>query len=248
MELCDFIVPGTGIVDSIGIGPLKISVAPRVYRKVAGLTQQSQISSMHHAGVGNCDTTMKATLRMLRAFVDKNGPANATGHSQGAFQLARIFVEEPDLFNEVILLDGPLNGSEVARAGAHIAAGFGGMTPQSKSVRDLQARLAETTVEQRRRLHLYAASTGVFVLPHVSALCNLEGIDNVWVGKGHPLDLRSYTRFIKSPKLNGHIALIRNKLVLADVRQIFELSGYANVVRLIPQQSSIGPVSIPASS
>jgi pimeloyl-ACP methyl ester carboxylesterase len=248
MELCDFIVPGTGVVDSLRFGPLRISVAPWAYRKLSKLTDEAQICSMRWAGLGDCDVTMRRLIRKLEAYVALHGPANVIGHSQGAFQLLRIYLLHPELFGEVILIDGPLHGSTLARFGSRIAAGFGGMTPESPAVIELGKLIAGATDAQLSRVHCYATSNGVFVLPHVSALIDHPSVDNVWVGPGFALNVRGYARWLRTPKRVGHLDVIWTQEVLDDILMIFEAAMWPNVRSIIPKQRKTAPIRLRASS
>lgn len=248
MELCDFIVPGTGVVDSIGIGPLRIKIAPLAYRKLGKQTDSAMITSMRMAGIGDCDQTKKKLLCELRAYVADHGPVSATGHSQGGFQALRMFVEEPNLFTELVAFEAPVLGSTPALAGSWFAPGFSAMTPGSKAVKDLYCGLSQLGFAERKRLHLYATANGIFVLPHTAALCNLEGIDNVWVGQNHPFKVRTYSRHIKTTRRIGHLGMIWREEVLSDMRMIFETSMWPNIRTLIPQQRNQPPSHLRASS
>lgn len=248
MELCDFIVPGTGVVDSFRVGPVEIKVASWAYRKLGRQTDEAKICSMRMAGLGNCDITKMKLIRELRAYVAVHGPVNATGHSQGGFQLARIFVEEPGLFNEVVILEAPIKGSAPARAGKKLAPGFRAMSPDSDAVFDLYTGLAALSADDRSRLHLYATANGKFVLPHTAALCDLEGIDNVWVGKGQPREVRGYARHLRTQRRVGHLDLIWRQELLDDVRGIFEVSAWLNGSLPIPAQRQPASLLQPAFS
>lgn len=211
------IMPGTGVVERLRVWPLNIRVASRAYHHIARLQDEYKIECLYHGGLDSPEATARHTERKLLDLAQQHGPITVIGHSQSAARALEVFVAHTDSFAQVITLAGIIEGTELARL-ALLEPGLKALGRGHPVLRRLGEGLAALTDDERSRLHCYAVAGDRLIKPAHTAMLNLPGVDNIWVGEHHPDRLHHFSRHVTGR--TTHLNIIGHRPVLEDLDRV----------------------------